>query len=72
MRKGWTFWALPRLVRRALAAVGGYFFLPCPVCGTEFAGFEWVTGAIIWDPDDPTTGHGICPRCFRDGKANTR
>jgi hypothetical protein len=30
----------PRWIARTLAWVGGYFWLPCPVCGENFAGFE--------------------------------
>ena len=30
----------PRWLARFLAFVGGYFWLPCPLCNQMFAGFE--------------------------------
>ena len=31
----------PRFLAKALAFLGGYFWLPCSFCGEKFAGFEW-------------------------------
>lgn len=35
---------LPRCVHRAWAALAGYFWMPCPICGRYFGGHEcaWV------------------------------
>lgn len=61
--------------RRWRALFGGYFWLPCPVCGTEFGGHEWKDRdgkpSSIPDPDYPVgTGHGrgICPACTIEGR----
>ena len=37
---------LPRWVHRAIAFVGGYFWLPCPVCGRRFGGHENPSGLL--------------------------
>lgn len=62
-----------------VAAAGGYFWLPCPLCGTEFGGHEWtqVNGHRMDVPDEWTTdeagvvekisGQGICPDCTAQG-----
>lgn len=55
-------------VRKTLAGSLGYFFVPCPLCGLEFAGYEWLAGASIY-PDGVGSGQGICPPCFHEGKA---
>lgn len=58
-------------VRRTLAKAGGWFWLPCPVCGEYMAGFEWrdVHGhdSSIPDLDQPGTSHGICQGCTAKG-----
>lgn len=54
--------------RKALAKLLGYFFLPCPLCGLEFAGYEWKDGASIY-PNGDGSGQGICPPCSHEGKA---
>lgn len=44
-----------------------YWWLPCPVCGTEFSAHEWreqVDG--LWG-NEPETGLCICPLCARWG-----
>lgn len=59
-----------RWFARLRAWIGGYFWLPCPVCDRMFAGFE-CTGHLrtpIGEPDQAT-----CHRCpgewvFYDGK----
>jgi hypothetical protein len=64
-----------RLLHRLYARWGGYFWLPCPLCGQHFGGHEWrdVDGKVASIP----TGHpgnalwseseGICPDCTRAG-----
>ena len=55
--------------------MNGYFWLPCPVCGEEFGGHEWLVEerwSNIPDPehpDEPGRGIGICPDCTRAGVA---
>ncbi len=31
----------PRAAHQAFAYLGGYFWLPCPLCGEHFGGHEW-------------------------------
>ena len=61
----------PRWLHRIIAAVGGYFWLPCPSCGQMFGGHEWRPNSWIFvvDPDHPDgyTNMGICPVCTRAG-----
>jgi hypothetical protein len=62
-----------RMSAKAYAQAHGYFWSPCPICGTEFGGHEWgdIDGksSTIWE-DGSATGTGICPQCTRDGKGN--
>lgn len=53
----------------------GYFWLPCPLCGEEFAGQEWKLGpngeaASVPAPGDPHSGTAICPSCTAEGKGD--
>ncbi len=49
-----------RAVHHLIAAVGGYFWIPCPVCGEPFGGHEW-TESI---PEEGAMGgKAICPQC---------
>ncbi|MEE9510392.1 MAG: hypothetical protein V3V81_07860 [Candidatus Bathyarchaeia archaeon] len=64
------------LLRRLRAFLGCYFWLPCPVCGRMFGGFEIAENGLM------TTGHSgkaVCKKCnlkvlevnkknFEDGK----
>ncbi|MCU1590050.1 MAG: hypothetical protein JWP11_1306 [Frankiales bacterium] len=52
---------LPRWMHRAWARSGGYFWLPCNLCGREHGGHEW-NGASI-PTDVPGVGKGICRLC---------
>lgn len=63
----------------SFAHKGGYFFLPCPLCGIEYGGHEsgiWTDDPVypshIPNPDQPPRGSasgwsagyvGICPYC---------
>jgi len=51
----------PRFLARFLAKAAGYFWLPCPICGEDFAGFE--CGPGLMRPDG--TGQCVCgkPQC---------
>lgn len=66
--------ALPRILHRVYARLGGYFWAPCPLCGTYYGGHEWheIDGklCVIPHPDCPDNASratGICPRCTRAG-----
>lgn len=72
--------ALPRWMHRAYAAMCGYFWLPCPLCGREFGGHEWrdangmSSSIVVSSPDDEARGlqrrSGICPECTRAGRGD--
>ena len=46
---------LPKFIRHAIAFFCGYFWLPCPICGKMFGGFEcgetlyqsWSRGSMV-------------------------
>lgn len=62
-----------RAANRAYALVGGYFWLPCPLCGQEFGGHEWrdidSKRSSIPAPDGPQgMSIGICPDCTEAGR----
>lgn len=56
----------PRFLARILAFLGGYFWLPCSLCGKNFAGFEW---GFADGPCHDEDGKGTCSRkdCLRRG-----
>lgn len=61
---------------RRIASRGGYFWLPCPLCGQMFGGHEWMVDQnkyvpTIPDPNGPVgAGIGICPDCTVAGKGH--
>lgn len=63
---------LPRWVHQLYAAVAGYFWLPCPLCGAYFGGHEWRDRkglpAHIPKPGHPGISVGICPKCTLAGR----
>ena len=58
-----------RFIHYLIATIGGYFWLPCPICGKSFGGHEWQT-----DKPNSTimtswsTGTGVCPKCHDKAK----
>lgn len=53
-------------------AIGhGYFWMPCPICGTEFGGHE-AGEAALWH--DPGWGTAVCPKrsCQFWGRASAK
>lgn len=57
----------PRILAKALAAIGGYFWLPCEICGEPFAGFEWGSESLM---TSLSTGRGVCskPECEAEAR----
>jgi len=57
--------------RQMWAQMGHYFWLPCPLCGEHFAGFETFRSEIfsnsVPDPDTRGLSYMICPQCTIDG-----
>jgi hypothetical protein len=51
--------ARPRWVQHIRAILGGYFWLPCPMCGKPFGGHE-AHGSLYYG-----MGHGalVCANC---------
>jgi hypothetical protein len=47
------------------ALMGGYFWLPCPMCGKKFGGHE--KGSDMLDPNDLFRGRMTCadPECMK-------
>lgn len=56
-------WGLSRAKNKIYANLNGYFWLPCPVCGTPFGGHEWQNGQFIKLQEDSPASQGICPPC---------
>lgn len=53
-----------RRVHHAYAERGGYFWLPCPLCGWEFGGHE--SGGTVPDlTRGPGYGTAVCSACTR-------
>jgi hypothetical protein len=51
----------PRWLARALAWIGGWFWLACPRCGEKFAGFE--IGGVVFPHANSTQGWSTCSDC---------
>lgn len=51
---------LSRSAAQAYASTHGFFWLPCPLCGSYFGGHEWQDGHAI--PSGENT-QGVCPIC---------
>ncbi len=60
----------PRFLAQMLAAVGGYYWLPCPICHEPHAGFE---SNECWDTN-PGGGHMVCnkPECEQEAKRRSK
>jgi hypothetical protein len=53
-----------RRFHQIVAAIGGYFWLPCVLCERPFGGHE--AGKVIPDPTrGPGLGMSICSECSR-------
>jgi hypothetical protein len=58
------------------AKANGYFWLPCPNCGSYFGGHEWLpdkehkSSIPVLNEEQPEMGEkgeSICPACTLDG-----
>lgn len=54
---------MPRFLHRIYAAVMGYFWLPCPLCGEFFGGHESKTFEGIPVAGRPRIKQLICDSC---------
>jgi hypothetical protein len=59
----------PRWWAKLRADFGGYFWLPCPVCGRMFGGHEWDYKNLASTVPTEVRGlsKAICPSCTRNG-----
>ena len=48
-------------LRKFWANMNGYFWLPCPVCGRMFGGFEIADNGLIGKPGE--CGTCVCKKC---------
>ena len=71
----------PQVMRERVMACNtarsrGWFWRPCPLCGLEFGGQEWMHGnphhaSSIHLPDnEPGMRTGICPFCTMAGRGD--
>ena len=60
----------PRWVAKCIAHLGGYFWLPCPICAEPFAGFEWGENQSLMK--SLTTGVGVCNKTSCKAEARRR
>jgi hypothetical protein len=51
-------------LHKTFAKLFGYFWISCPICGTEFGGHEWKINkphSTLWL--DSSSGKAVCPEC---------
>ncbi len=56
-------WGISRAKNKIFANLNGYFWIPCPICGTPFGGHEWQNGQSMKLKEGSQTNQGICPPC---------
>ena len=59
----------PKFLRRLRARLGGYFWLPCPLCGEMFGGFECSNQSVFTPTASPENGNiaqVVCRPCSRN------
>jgi len=66
----------PRWVQRLIAFFGGYFWLPCPICGRKFGGHE-PSGTLIKEghvffPAIVFRAEMTCSECVEEAKKRSR
>ena len=54
----------PRFINWVWSTWGGYFWLPCPICGQNFGGHEEPSGTI-WSG---SSGKEVCRNCIEEAK----
>lgn len=65
-----------RMLACVTATTGGWFWLPCPLCGVHFGGQEWLwnnrnASQIAHIPSGrPGVTSGICPWCTAAGRGH--
>jgi hypothetical protein len=59
----------PRWLEHLKATIGGYFWLPCPICGEYFGGHEKDSGSWYQGQGG---GAVVCVNCSKEGEARGR
>lgn len=59
-----------RPLSKVRAYLGGFFWLPCPLCGRNFGGQDLRKGRSGFIEVSPVRGKGICPTCTKEGRAD--
>lgn len=57
-------------IREFRAEAGGYFWLPCPICGRMFGGFEIAEGIGLMHTE--STGSCVCKNCAKKAEEINR
>jgi hypothetical protein len=78
LTKAWRAFQAARATRAAIASRrraahrGGFFWMPCPICGEHFAGFEAVTDPVLYT--SVYDGILICPKpaCADEARERNR
>lgn len=61
---------MPRYLHRLYAAIRGYFWTECSICGGYFGGHEWKPERLpvaTIPTGQPNVGTAICPACAVSG-----
>ena len=62
----------PRWLFKLHAKALKYFWLPCPLCGFEYSGWEWWrNGAPSMPTERVSVRRGICTDCYKAGQPPT-
>ena len=59
---------MPRWMHRFYAKFMGYFWLPCPICGEYFAGYEPDAGSWY---QGGGSGQTVCVNCSGEAQRRT-
>ena len=58
----------PRLLNWMIAAWGGLFWMPCPICSKHFGGHEWSECLHT----SFCSGQGVCPQCVLEARKRNK
>ena len=56
----------PRWLQELIASRGGFFWLPCPLCGENFGGHEWSEDSSLMIQEG--FYKGVCDNCTDKAK----
>jgi len=61
MNENKKWWWKYRWLSHLYAVLGAYFWHPCPLCGKDFGGHEWLYGNTLMRSS--YEGNCVCPDC---------